>query len=1028
MAEDAVQIKIQADATDLQAQMAKAESALKKLSETVQGTTTGLNPLNAATAQFIQQYDRAAGTLTKAQMAFQATSDAMEANEISAGQAARMFGQISQQAEEAAGAEGRFATGTVGARREMLVMAHEVVSGNWSRIPGSIMVLGERVGGLGGIFGLLASPVGVATMALVATAGACVSVVSGAENAERAINQLQTAFAAVGNGGRMSNQALAETVDQIARLPGVTREAATEITADFGRTRQIGGQLFDELTASIDRSARAMNTDAPSAAKTLASAFADPAKGAQELHDKYNILDQAQLNEIQTTQRQGDLVGAQNVLWQAWKQRLDEMPPSLTAIQTASNNLGNAWDSLMHSIGQSSAWQTARDGVASLLDVMARKIDPTPLDNYNKALDNYTRLTNKLAAQKNGLFGDLGTGQLKAEVAKAKADLDAAQEAMLKAAEPKKTSAAPDTNQPSTAADAAAEIRQAHPGDGTQIKVLNDQIGVLNKDLDTARSKLAELANTKGTDSNEYKAEKAIVDQDIASLAKLKEEKDSIGRTTDTGASQLQQWRTELEQQHAASQANQAQMLRDDIAFWQAKRANLQTGSKDAVEVDREIARAQVDLNKEMLKDAQQAAKDRQEIARQDADADIAISKTELATNKQLLDDGVSEGAITAQEKIQILEGFTEASYQEDLTRLQNELATLGSTTKEYDRVYNEIRKLKASHNQEMAVLDRQAADETKKQAEASAKSWEQAFAPASRAFDSMVQGVMMGTQTIQQAVARAGLNMAASYAAEVIKMIANFLAFETMQALGWTKMAAAVGTSQTKELAEVVKGESQKTAATETGNATRQASEETEQTTFFSRIASEIGSWFGLESAKTGATTTGVAARTGAEATGAATTKATDVATAESSIGAKAADAAAGAYDAMAGIPIVGPVLGAAAAAATFTAVLAYGAIASAEGGWGQVPYDGAMAVLHKNEMVLPASLAQGVRNMTGSAQAVAASATGNAVTLNHAPTINMTGSSGLSRSDLETALRNHGDVVHKFIRNAARNGVFDR
>ena len=40
-------------------------------------------------------------------------------------------------------------------------------------------------------------------------------------------------------------------------------------------------------------------------------------------------------------------------------------------------------------------------------------------------------------------------------------------------------------------------------------------------------------------------------------------------------------------------------------------------------------------------------------------------------------------------------------------------------------------------------------------------------------------------------------------------------------------------------------------------------------------------------------------------------------------------------------------------------------GKIASAEGGWDRVPYDGAQAILHKEEMVLPAPLAEGLRNM---------------------------------------------------------------
>ncbi|MFV4677416.1 hypothetical protein ACNJU9_21650, partial [Mycobacterium tuberculosis] len=81
--------------------------------------------------------------------------------------------------------------------------------------------------------------------------------------------------------------------------------------------------------------------------------------------------------------------------------------------------------------------------------------------------------------------------------------------------------------------------------------------------------------------------------------------------------------------------------------------------------------------------------------------------------------------------------------------------------------------------------------------------------------------------------------------------------------------------------------------------------------------------------------------------------------------IGNYAAVAAAGAYAAIASIPFVGPVLAPIAAGVALAGVLALGkSLFSAEGGWGQVPYDGALTQLHKNEMVLPASIASPLRS----------------------------------------------------------------
>lgn len=78
------------------------------------------------------------------------------------------------------------------------------------------------------------------------------------------------------------------------------------------------------------------------------------------------------------------------------------------------------------------------------------------------------------------------------------------------------------------------------------------------------------------------------------------------------------------------------------------------------------------------------------------------------------------------------------------------------------------------------------------------------------------------------------------------------------------------------------------------------------------------------------------------------------------------AAKAASAAYGAMAGIPIVGPALGAVAAGATFAAVEAFGALAAFETG-GIIPNTG-VALVHQGEAVIPAALTNLLLNAAGS------------------------------------------------------------
>lgn len=142
---------------------------------------------------------------------------------------------------------------------------------------------------------------------------------------------------------------------------------------------------------------------------------------------------------------------------------------------------------------------------------------------------------------------------------------------------------------------------------------------------------------------------------------------------------------------------------------------------------------------------------------------------------------------------------------------------------------------------------------------------------------------------------------------------------------------------------------------------------------------------WVTSEIIKTSATTAGAAERTTVEAVAAGESKAISAATAKTDITNAAAQAGAKAYQAMVGIPYVGPIIAPIAAAVAFAGVEAFGGnVASASGGWDRVPADDAPALLHRNEMVLPASLADRVRNMTDGGGQAGTSGGGGNLTIN--------------------------------------------
>jgi hypothetical protein len=188
------------------------------------------------------------------------------------------------------------------------------------------------------------------------------------------------------------------------------------------------------------------------------------------------------------------------------------------------------------------------------------------------------------------------------------------------------------------------------------------------------------------------------------------------------------------------------------------------------------------------------------------------------------------------------------------------------------------------------------------------------------------------------------------------------------------------------------------------------------------------------MEHAKTVATAVGAQQRVAVENVANHQSVLSSAASALKQIAHKAAVAAAGAYAAIASIPIVGPFLAPAAAAAALFGVMKLAqSVFSAEGGWGEVPADGMQTTLHKKEMVLPAQFADPLRQMLlsgpsqGGLPSMASSAANaargegsndNSATFNYQPNhTNM-------NADMKTLLEEDGATLRRWFHNEMRNG----
>ncbi len=174
---------------------------------------------------------------------------------------------------------------------------------------------------------------------------------------------------------------------------------------------------------------------------------------------------------------------------------------------------------------------------------------------------------------------------------------------------------------------------------------------------------------------------------------------------------------------------------------------------------------------------------------------------------------------------------------------------------------------------------------------------------------------------------------------------------------------------------------------------------------------------------ATTAASVAGDATKTASASAAAAATKTIATTTAMSQIMIDAKTAAAGAYAATVEIPILGLILAPIAAAAAFAGVMAFGAIGSAEGGWDRIP-ENQLAMVHKNEMVLPAALAENIRRMSAGSPGMTGGSTsstmGNTV---HTHTHNWT-VQAWDGKDVKRVLDNHKHLVSSALLSSHRDG----
>ncbi|MBF9263939.1 phage tail length tape measure family protein [Acidovorax cattleyae] len=189
-----------------------------------------------------------------------------------------------------------------------------------------------------------------------------------AEDSLRSSNSIAVQLQATGRAADLTREDIKALQRELALMPDISKAAAKAIVGEFVQTREVGGKLFKDLALSVADFAAATGTDAPTAAKTLAQAFNDPAKGAKQLDEALNILTASQALTIESMLKVGDKAGAQQVLFDALKASVQGLAKdAATPLKDSLNDLGNAWTHLGETFSKTDGLREANTVLAGIV-------------------------------------------------------------------------------------------------------------------------------------------------------------------------------------------------------------------------------------------------------------------------------------------------------------------------------------------------------------------------------------------------------------------------------------------------------------------------------------------------------------------------------------------------------------------------------------------------------------------------------------------------------------------------------------
>jgi len=163
-------------------------------------------------------------------------------------------------------------------------------------------------------------------------------------------DKLAQSLNGVGRAAGVTVGDLSKIAEAGAKTAGIGQGQGVDLAAQFASSGAIRGDMIQNLIGSTKKFGNAFGLDLTQAGDELAKAFADPTKGAEELNKRLGFLDDNTKQLIKDLQDQGNLAGAQKVLFEAFSGSIKKTTDNTGLLQKAWEELQSAFSAGAHAV------------------------------------------------------------------------------------------------------------------------------------------------------------------------------------------------------------------------------------------------------------------------------------------------------------------------------------------------------------------------------------------------------------------------------------------------------------------------------------------------------------------------------------------------------------------------------------------------------------------------------------------------------------------------------------------------------